>query len=269
MEKNEAKADLAKLEEAEKLMGFTLIMEMDQFQGGAVGRIVEVGPDGKQRWDMKNLAYPVDALVIPGNRVIVAELNTNRVTEREIATGKEIWGQTIFQPINLQRLSNGHIVAVGRNQIIELDRNHKLVATINRPAGDIVAGTKLRNGNFLAVTNQGVMITHDKDGKVVKTITGPRPNYYSTVQQLHNGKLLITQARNVVEVDPESGKIESQVAVISPSCAQKLPNGNILVASQNNFAQPVYEINPKGEIGWKYTGTDPTGQFRAWKARRH
>ncbi len=129
---NESNMDLAKLDQSERMHGYTLIIEMDI--RGIGGRVKEITPDGKARWEIINVQFPTDAVVLPGNRVVVSEQNNNRVSERDTASGKEIWAETINQPINLQRLSNGHLVVIGRHQIIEWDQNRKAVSTITRAA---------------------------------------------------------------------------------------------------------------------------------------
>ena len=53
---------------------------------------------------------------------------------------------------------------------MEWDRNRKAVATVTRPQYDIVAGTKLRNGNYAVYTQQGQIISYDKTGKQLESL---------------------------------------------------------------------------------------------------
>ncbi len=265
---NEQTVNLAKLDELERTLGYTLVIEMDI--RGVGGRVKEVTPDGKVRWEITNVQFPTDAIVMPGNRVLIAEQNTNRVTERDTANGKEIWGETFNQPIGLHKLTNGNILVVGRHQVVEWDRNRKPLSTITRQQYDIVAGAKLRNGNVAIYTQQGQIVTYDKAGKQVDSFGGGigRANYNSTMQVLPNGKLVVTQFRGVAEVDPIAKKADVLMNYNFPTSAQKLPNGNILVSNQNNYQ--VAEMDPKtNKTIWDYKPDNNNNQFfRAWRARR-
>lgn len=263
---NEKDIDLAKLDELERTLGYTLVVEMDV--RGIGGRVKEITPDGKTRWEITNVQFPTDALIMPGNKVIISEQNNNRVSERDTATGKEIWGETFNQPVGLQKLSNGNLVIIGRHQVMEWDRNRKPISTITRQQYDIVAGAKLRNGNFVVYTQQGQIITYDKDNKQLDAFATQRANYNSTMQILPNGKLLVTQFRGVAEVDLIAKKAEVILNYNFPTSAQKLPNGNVLVSNQNNYL--VAEMDPKANKSiWEHKPDNNNNNFyRAWRAKR-
>ena len=262
---NEKDVDLAKLDETERMLGYTLLIEMDI--RGIGGRVLEISPDGKKRWEITNVQFPTDAVVLPGNHVVIAEQNTNRISERDIASGKEIWAETFNQPIGLQRLVGGNLVVVGRHQIIEWDRGRKAVATVTRPQYDIVAGAKMRNGQFAVYTQQGQIVTYDKDGKQLGTFAAGRGNYNSTMQVLPNGKLLLTQFRSINEVDVAKKESVSILNYNYATSAQRLPNGNILVGNQNTYQ--VTEMDPKSNKSvWDYKPVDNNNFYRAWRVKR-
>jgi hypothetical protein len=264
---NEKDVDLAKLDEIERSLGYTLLIEMDI--RGIGGRLREIGPDGKNRWEITNVQFPTDAIVLPGNRVIVAEQNNNRVSERDTSkNGQEVWGTTFNQPVGLQKLPNGNLVIVGRNQVVEWDRNRKAVTTITRNQYDIVAGIKMRNGEFAVYTQQGQIFTFDKDGKQLAVMTTVRPNYNATMQMLPNGSILVTQQRGVGEVDVVKKEAKTVMTYNFPTSAQKLPNGNILVANQNNYQ--VVEMDPKSnKVIWELKPDNNANNFyRAWRAKK-
>lgn len=259
--KNEAKIDLAKLEEREKLFGFTLVMEMDI--RGIGGRIIEVGPDGKERWKITNLQFPSDAQVLPGNRVVVAEHNSNRVSERDL-TGKEIWAVQVNQPVNVQRLNNGNTFVVGRAGLAEFDRNQKQTFTFNRPEYDIVSGQKMRNGESLCLTQRGQILRIDKEGKLSKTYNVGRVPYWAGMEIQANGKVLFTQITGIAELDLTTSEVTNVVTYNQGSSCQKLPNGNVLVCGMNKME--VVELDRNGKTVWTYKSTDVN--TRPWRANR-
>ena len=269
---NEKDVDLAKLDAVERTLGYTLIIEMDI--RGLGGRVKEISPDGKTRWEITSVQFPTDAVVLPGNRVVITEQNSNRISERDTATGKEIWGETVNQPIGVQKLASGNLVVISRNQVVEWDRNRKAVSTVTRQQFDIVAGAKLRNGQFAIYTQQGQIILFDKDGKPANDkdgkasiIKAERGNYNSTMQVLSNGKLVITQFRGVAEVDLTKKESTVVLSYNYPTSAQRLPNGNYLVSNQNNYQ--VVEMDPKSnKVIWDYKPGNNNNFYRAWRAKR-
>src|SRR5205823_1366834 len=92
--------DLAKLEERPPYLNLTLVPEMH------ANKVWELGPDGKVRWELAgDLRCPIDAQALPGGRVLVAELNGGRVTERDLK-GHVLWQYAVNTPIAVQRLPN-------------------------------------------------------------------------------------------------------------------------------------------------------------------
>src|SRR5262249_23315390 len=84
-------------------LGLTLVAELDS------NRVWEFGPDGKMRWQLTNLQGPMDAHLLPGGRVLVAEHNVPRVCEYDLQ-GRELWQYPVVNgnPIACQRLPNGN-----------------------------------------------------------------------------------------------------------------------------------------------------------------
>ena len=97
----------------------------------AGGRVFEIDPNGKERWSINDLRGPVDAVVVPGKRVLIAEYHSRRVSERDF-TGKILWQKQVANPINVQRLRNGNTFIASRSHLMEVvDRAGKEVYTIN------------------------------------------------------------------------------------------------------------------------------------------
>src|SRR5262245_43917183 len=96
---NEKKVDLAKLDQ-ESSYGLTIVCE-SPMRGGQ-GRVVALGGDGKERWSVKGLNWPMDAGPLAGKKVWIAEHHRNRGIAAEI-DGKEAWSAVSNQPVNARR----------------------------------------------------------------------------------------------------------------------------------------------------------------------
>jgi len=112
---NGAKVDLARLSETPRLHGFTLVVLLDQ------NLVRELGPDKQTRWEVGNLQFPLDAEIVSGNRLLVAEYHGMRVTERT-HKGDVVWERKINGPLVAQRLANGNTFIATAFQLVEVDR---------------------------------------------------------------------------------------------------------------------------------------------------
>src|SRR5439155_12575694 len=63
------KVDLAQLDGLKPLRGYTLLVMLD------AGRVVEVDADNKPRFQIDGLEFPLDAQMLPEDRVLIAEHN--------------------------------------------------------------------------------------------------------------------------------------------------------------------------------------------------
>src|SRR5207244_12664859 len=111
------------------------------------GRVLEMDAAGKVRWEINALATPLDAQVLGEDRVLIAEQNNNRVTERNFK-GEVKWEKQVPQPINVERLKNGHTFVMRRNGMHEFDREGKEVVSIQRNSDYIMGGGRLRDGTY-------------------------------------------------------------------------------------------------------------------------
>jgi hypothetical protein len=264
---NEKKVDLAKLDQ-ESSYGLTIVCE-SPFRGG-MGRVVAIGGDGKERWKVTGLNWPMDAVPLAGKKVLIAEHNRNRIFEREI-DGKEIWSENINQPVNVGRLPNGVTWAIGRNQIIEWERGEKAgkkqVFTFLRNEYDIVAGARLKNGEYALLTQNQQLLKVDRNGAITKShgVGGNGVNYYATVDVLPSGKVLCTLMNSITEFDLDTGKTGWTTNYQFATSAVRLRNGNTIVGNQNNGR--IVELDKDGKpTKWEYKGTDTAYRpFRAFK----
>jgi HEAT repeat protein len=251
------KVELVRLDMAQSLLGYTLLI-MNQN-----GRIVEVGRNGQPRWQIEGLQNPVDARVVPGNRVLIAE-HGNRVSERDFQ-GNIIWSKQDFtdQPVSVQRLHNGNTFIATEDELLELDRTQKKIFTLRHPGSDIQAAFKFRDGHIVFVTRRGQCTRLDATGKQVKNFAIRQNDVaYGGMDGLANGRILVahTNTGKVVEYDIE-GKVVWEASVPQPTAATRLPNGNTLVASSNN--QRVVEVDRAGRVVSEHKDGN-----RPWKARR-
>jgi HEAT repeat protein len=210
------------------------------------GIVAELGQDGKVRWELKGLQNVQDAQVVGNDRVLLAEYGARRVTERDFK-GSQVWEKQLTSwPSGVKRLPNGHTVIATRNQILEVDRGGREVITINRPQNDIMSGGKLRDGQFLLISNQGLCVRLDAAGKEVKSYRIQNVSNFGNDVLPTGGVVVPIQYMNkVIEYDAD-GKVVWEAAVTQPTSAQRLPNGNTLVSSYN-FPGKLIELDKGGK----------------------
>jgi HEAT repeat protein len=226
-----------------KTLGYILVVMPDS------GQIQELGLDRKVRWQLTGFPSVSDAQALPGDRILVAETNFNRVTERN-QKSEILWQKEVNFPTGCQRLANGHTFIVCRNQLLEVDRAGKEILTIAHRLHDILAARKLPNGHIICLTNRGLCQHLDAGGKEIKSfnVAGAASNAFDA---LPNGHVLLTQqwANKVLEFNAE-GKQIWETTVQQPTSALRLPNGNTLVTSQ--WPAKVLEIDHTGKTVWDY-----------------
>jgi HEAT repeat protein len=258
---NGDKVTIAKLDPQERVMGYTLIAEgWDQVKQS--GRVVELDARGKVRWQIENLQFPMDAQVVPGNKVLIAEHNAGRVSERDLK-GTILWQRNVNQPRSVDRLSNGHTLIAACNEIVEVDRAGKDVFSYQRPGQDIMAAKKLRNGQYAIVLQQGY-IRIDATKKEVKNTRLPPVQWWlgGGIEILPNDHVLMVMNQNnkVVEYD-DNGKEVWSANVPWPTAVTRLPNGRTLVGSQNSGK--LVEVDRAGKVTW-----ESKDMYRANRIRR-
>jgi hypothetical protein len=225
------------------------------------GQLIELGTDGKQRWQLTGLSNPMDFQVLPGNRVLVAEASAGRVTERNMKN-EIVWQKQANYPVGCQRLSNGHTFIVTRNQLLEVDRSGKEVFTLNRNSHDIMAARKLRDGQIVMVS-QSACHRLDANGKELRNYQLPNGvgTYYIDISAKGNVLLAQPWMNKVYEHDPE-GKVIAEINMNQPWSAFRVPNGNTLVTSQMNWPPKVYEVDKQGKTVWEFQTTNQAGRVK-------
>lgn len=240
--------DLARLI-ARPWYGYTLLCDSSR------NRVYEIDRKGKERWAVEGVPFPVDAWVVGGKRVLIAEYSGRKVSERTFK-GKVIWSKGLSNlPVNVQRLANGHTFLATLNQILELDRNGKEVYSINNIAGGITAAYRARDGRIICVSQNGSQcVTMDTTGKHLKQFAANRnASWTSGIDLLSNGHILITQPnRNKVTEYDREGKLIVEVDAPLATTATGLPNGNFLIASTNG--RRAFEVDRNGKVVWEHKG---------------
>jgi HEAT repeat protein len=253
-----SRIDLARLDSSQQLLGFRLVVS-----GNNKGRVVELGRDGKPRWSIEDINFPVDAWVLPGNRVLIAEYSGHRVTERDLK-GKVLWEKNGLNgnPVNVQRLPNGNTFIATDAMLLEVDRRGKEVFALNS-LGPLTAACKARNGEIVCLTQNGQCVRLSPGGKQLKSFPSNRDaGWTSGIDVLANGRILITQPnRNKVAEYDASGKLILEIDAPAVTTATGLPNGHVLAASSSTGR--VFELDRRGKVVWEHQG-----HANAFRARR-
>jgi HEAT repeat protein len=250
---NETKVSVADRPGVRRLLGYTVVVEQYNPQTGN-GRVAELDATGKQRWEIHNLATPMDAQVVGEDRVLIAEQNNNRVTERNFK-GEVKWEKQVIQPINVERLRNGHIFVGRRNGILEVDRDGKEVTNIQLNNHYLMGSGRLRDGTYAFVNNNNMYVHIDRTGKELKTFRVPHDpqggGLFPTI--LSNGNVLLGHygSGKVLELDRD-GKTLREWKTQMPNMATSLPGGGVLVASIN--ARKVVELDRAGRVVREFPG---------------
>jgi hypothetical protein len=199
------------------------------------------------------LSGPNDVQLLPGGRVLIAERNGGRVTERD-RDGKILWEYTTpnNQPIAATRMPNGNTLIATFTQLLEVSPDKKTVQSHMHASGFRHA-IRLRNGNILYVASNGEVVELDASFKQVRAITpeahGSGAGYWASVEPLPNGRFLVALGTSgkVVEIDGK-GKIQWSCDCANAVFASRLRNGNTLVSNFENRILVEFDRSGK-EVG--------------------
>ena len=256
------KVDVAKLEEAARIRNHTLVVLLDK------GAVVDFDQGNKERWRIEELRMPLDAQLLPGDRVLVAEHDGGRVSERT-RDGEVRWERKIDMPLVAQRLLNGNTFIGTRTQVQELDRDNKVVFNHFPPGGEmIMRAQKLRNGDIALILSSGGVgdarfVRLDAKGRELKSFAVNVRTSGGRIDVLPNGHVMVPEnsANRVVELDAD-GKEVWKVDIDRPIMALRLANGNTLITSMSEAVGAV-EFDRTGKQVWQYkTDTRVTRAFR-------
>jgi len=222
------RVDMAVLKDTERMLGYTLLVLLSD------NRVIEWDRDGKPRWQIDKLASPLDAEVLSGQRVLIAEHDTRRVTERNLK-GEVLWEKKLsIAPIHAQRLPGGTTFIATRKMLLEVDRAGKEVVRY-RASAEIITARRFRDGRIGCIENSGSYFELDAAGKELKRFAvGAGVYTTNSLTLLPNGHVLVVAygGGSVQEYD-RAGKSVWQIKLGRPLCAVRLPGGNTLVSSQD------------------------------------
>ena len=245
--------DLAKLDAMRRELGVYLVVEGYNPQLGSAGRILEVDPSGKVRWEFRGLQNPTDAQSLRNGNVLVVE-QQNRVTERD-RTGKVVGMDRLFSNVfHAERLRNGNTFIACRNALMIVDPKWNVVLNHTYFGNTILAARCSRDGSIAYVTHNGQYVKLDSKGKQLEsTNTNWGNRNIVGADILPDGRVVISDNGNhVVAEFGKDGKHNWTVAVLTPLSPVRTAGGNILVPCNNQTA--IYEIDLRGRIVKKWEG---------------
>lgn len=239
-DKNGAGIDLARLGEARQ-MGLTLGIEYNS------GRVWEAGPDRSFRFELKGLQGPMEAQILPGGRVLIAESNARMVTERDLR-GNVLWTVKLegHEPTGCQRLANGNTFVSTYSRVMEYTREGKAIYEFALPQGSN-AIRKHRNGNIIFATDEHV-VEIDTTGREVRRIAIPKESMYVGLRDLPGDRFLLANSSSgrVIEID-RTGKIVWEGRVAGACGIDRTATGHTLVATSGR----VVELDRAGNVVWE------------------
>ena len=231
-EKDGEAVDLAKLDGTAPTLGYTLIVARNQ--SNLSGKVFEVNAAKEILWQIDGLTLPMDAVVVGKDRVLIAEQNAQRISERDFR-GNPVWTKSIpRRAAAFRRCRSGFsdcrtatrssfAVATSWNGTANNARSGSRIER-PQPGQDIVAATKLRNGELIVLTNQGNCIRLDKDGKKLSESSPNGQSFlgFGYIDALPTGNVLVTQ-QNASRRVGCGGQASFVAARDSSDCVQRRP----------------------------------------------
>jgi hypothetical protein len=260
---NAATTKLTALPVPPPLLGFTVIAAIVD-KDSTNSRILEVDRNGKVRWQFDGVNYPVDVHVLPGNRVLISEINGRRITERDFK-GNILWQKDGLpaRPYNAQRLANGDTFVCTGAGLMQFDGDGKTVLDIkvDKP----LAGCKTADGQMFYLKGDGSCTRLDAAGKEDKRfVSGQDDSSLCGIDLTPRGRILVELPRQnaVGEFDVHGNRLR-QPTVAPRTNYTGLRNGHVMAANFPNGY--VAEVDRAGKVVWQY---QLQGGYNPWRARQ-
>jgi HEAT repeat protein len=232
--------DLARFNEADRLLGYTLIVEYN------TNRVWECTADGTVRWEFRNLRGPMDAQALPNGLILLAESGARVVSERD-TKGNVKWEKKLdVEPNGVRRLRNGNTFISSYGGVLELAPDGSTVYEFKLESGSN-AIRKHANGHVI-YTAEAEVVEVDTAGKRVRSVPLPKGGTYVGLQDLPGDRFLAANSGNgkVFEVDA-TGKVLWEGTVPGACGVERLPGGNTLVTANRK----VVELDRDGKAVWE------------------
>jgi|TARA_R110001606_G_scaffold229139_4_gene377124 hypothetical protein len=241
-----------------------------------------IGEDGEEIWDSGKKSAR-DGYVLKNGNILICwadEVREYNKKKKVIFTYSR--AEKSMELGTAVRLSNGNtmITESGSNpRIVEVNRKGEVVRSVPlKPDTDNIhmqtrMARKLPNGNYLVPHLLAFAVKeYQPDGNVVNVFRtdladlGGREaeNWPFTAIRLDNGNTLVTltHGNKVVEFDT-NGKVVWEISnadvkespFVDPCGAQRLPNGNTVIASYGaQKGIKLFEVSPDKSMVWSYDG---------------
>ncbi len=184
---------------------------------------------------------------------------------------------------SLVRLANGNTILASRNQVIELDKDDKIVATHNLELGGGFRLLRLaKSGNLLYVSGKSTMSERKRSGEVVRTLDlntlVPKTVKPYSMEEMADGSFIISSGFSctILHVDKDwkliksyggRGKVEG-VKTHFFADFQRLKNGNIVIAhwtghsrKDSGKAPQAFAFDKAGKVVWTWHDPKRAGTF--------
>jgi len=189
---------------------------------------------------------------------LIACYSPGKVVEVDRKTGKVVWECKAYQPLGAERLANGNTLIAEYGRRV-IEVDHGGKIVWEYKIGDCVDARQLPNGNELISAWSGKKaIEVTGEGNIVWSYNAG--NYCGAAQRLPNGNTVVAAYNSVVEVAPSGAVVWRWDGGVGVYGAHRLANGNTLVADLNG--KKVVEISPEKKIVWEVSHASPRDAFR-------
>jgi hypothetical protein len=241
---NESQVNLSRLQGPPITLGYTLLLFLDN------GEATELDAHNSVRWKISGLEKPLDVQYLAGNRILVAEHDGNRVTERNVR-GEIVWQKSVPGPLMAQRLANGHTFIATSDQLLEVDDAGKEVFK-HQPGGEqIMKAFKQTGGDIGCVLYGGKFVRLDNTGEEIQSFDVNVRTSGGKIEVDDRGRVLVPEMSDdrVREFDRD-GNVVMEIKTEKPIAATRTPNGNVLVTSMTG--NKAIEYDRSGKVVWEY-----------------